>query len=405
MEKIRKYKFAKVENGHAQDIEELFEKVIKPQFENVETIKKIHRSLINYIQLKDITLFLRLYGSYSKDKYDLLRRGFVTKYSNGNKMAFCDNTFSLLFAGLKLADIPYTEFELRDYLNQPKVVVGFGQTTKEKELSFYTQKGALRANLNSKGWYQAHIKPTGYGYDCFNLRESFPNPHRDEWDIDSQSRYADESFYDGGLVLFAHFLRLIHPFNSFLIPKRNHVEYSGNNLGEETELILYVQKYLKEKFPDEYLEFDAFSMKFKFPEVSEKITDIKWFETPKAKLKKEKKIIKPTLQAEIRPVTYENGEETKALDLDRKLQSVGKDVFVTILYPEILSNPNVTYEKLADSYPRYGSFSVNSQKSRLSSAKSIFTAGLELEALKIVIDSKKVDEKVRREAKNHLNNI
>jgi hypothetical protein len=67
-----------------------------------------------YLNMDNKTLFLRLYGSYPKDKYDLLRRGFLTEYPCKTKISFCDNTFSMLFTGLKLANIPLTNLKLAD---------------------------------------------------------------------------------------------------------------------------------------------------------------------------------------------------------------------------------------------------------------------------------------------------
>ena len=88
----------KVQNGYAQDIPNFFKNVIKFQFENKEEIKKIHSSLLKYINSKSPVFFLRLYGSYSKTNYHLQRRGFLSEYKDSTRVAFCDNTFTLLFA-------------------------------------------------------------------------------------------------------------------------------------------------------------------------------------------------------------------------------------------------------------------------------------------------------------------
>jgi len=204
----------KVQNGYAQDIPNFFKNVIKFQFENKEEIKKIHSSLLKYINSKSPVFFLRLYGSYSKTNYHLQRRGFLSEYKDSTRVAFCDNTFTLLFAGMKLAGIPYSCEDLEQLFNQRKLIVGFGQVSEEKELSFYSPKGAKRAYINAKGWYQAHIKPTGYGYNDTSLTKLFPNPPRELFQEPNNIRQVNDVLTNEDVeILRAHFLRLIHPFN------------------------------------------------------------------------------------------------------------------------------------------------------------------------------------------------
>ena len=237
---------------------------------------------MSYLNMDNKTFFLRLYGSYPKDKYDLLRRGFLTEYPCKTKISFCDNTFSMLFTGLKLANIPLTNLKLADYLSQKSLITSFGVTSKEKELSYYTSKNALRIDLNSKGWYLAHIKPVGYGYMDLDLKSLFPNPPRHEWNSDSKVRISQTNLSDDqNRIVKAHFLRFIHPLNSFLLPKRNLINYDGSNLGEETELISYVSEKIKIIFKDQYDEFDTISMKYDFHPSNTNISNIEWVDYSK----------------------------------------------------------------------------------------------------------------------------
>ena len=283
-DKFENKNITRVQNGYAEDIPSFFNDIIKFQFKNKEEIKKIHLSLLEYVNSKSPVFFLRLYGSYSKTKYHLQRRGFISEYKDNTKLSYCDNTFTLLFAGMKLAGIPYSCKDLEQLFNQNKLIVGFGQVSEEKELSFYTPKGAKRANINAKGWYQAHIKPTGYGYNDISLTKLFPNPDRELFQIPNNIRQVNDVLTNEQVeILRAHFLRLIHPFNSFLVPKRNHIEYNGNNIGEENELINYVRNFLEKSFPKEYKEFDLQSIKYIVPKSNNDIGEIKWFENPKNK--------------------------------------------------------------------------------------------------------------------------
>ncbi len=282
MENVKDFCFDKVIAGKANSISDFYDSIIKQQFANIDTIKKTHDALMSYLNMDNKTFFLRLYGSYTKDKYDLLRRGFLTEYPCKTKISFCDNTFSMLFTGLKLANIPLTNIKLLDYLSQRSLITSFGVTSKEKELSYYTSKNALRVDLNSKGWYLAHIKPVGYGYLGLDLKSLFPNPPRHEWNKETKIRISQSNLSDDQNKLAkAHFLRLIHPLNSFLLPKRNLINYDGSNLGEETELIKYVSEKIKLIFKDQYDEFDTISMKYDFHPSNTNISKIEWVDYSK----------------------------------------------------------------------------------------------------------------------------
>ncbi|WPR72205.1 hypothetical protein SLW70_03430 [Flavobacterium sp. NG2] len=406
-ENIKKIDLSKVNNGFAENIPELYDKLIRPQFENSKLIKEIHHTLVEYINSNDPIFFIRLYGSYTKKNYELQRRGFLTEYSDNMKVSFCDNTFTLLFAEMKLANINYSSLDLKKLLSQKKLIVGFGQVSEEKELCFYTPKDAIRAKLNVKGWYQAHIKPTGYGYNDLDLKTLFPNPPRIEFQKEDRIRHINEKLTSNQLrILKAHFLRLIHPFNSFLVPKKNQLSYSGKNIGEENELINFVRKQIKKGYPIEYEEFDNLSIEYNIEESKSFITNIQWFEKPI----NEKKIISKKIDLKkMEKLTVEKNleNERSEIDLEIKLENtlraIGKEIFATVLYPELIKNIEVSYEEISNNYTVYNSFTINSQKSRLSKAKSIFREGEETEALLNIYESKKIKNEVKLKIVNYLN--
>lgn len=50
---------------------------------------------------------------------------------------------------------------------------------KERELTYYTCNSYSRINLNTSGWYLAHILPVGYNFaGKQRLTEVFPNPKK-----------------------------------------------------------------------------------------------------------------------------------------------------------------------------------------------------------------------------------
>ena len=123
--------------GSAKNIPELFEKLIKFQFQNTETIIKIHNSLIDYVSSPEPIFFIRLFHDAPNKDNSLLRRGFMSEYPNGMKTVFCDNTFTELFTAMKLSNIHYNSQDLHNLFNQEKLVVGFGQSRQELEFTHY----------------------------------------------------------------------------------------------------------------------------------------------------------------------------------------------------------------------------------------------------------------------------
>ena len=193
---------------------------------------------------------------------------------------------------MKLSGIPYSSDDLKNLLQNRKLVVGFAQVSAEKELAYYSPKGAVRYDINSLGWYQAHIKPVGKNFSDFDsLKKLFPNPVRDEFNNESRIRMVSKDLNEDEInVLKAHFIRLIHPFNSFLVPKPTHLEYNGSNIGEEPNLITYIRDRIMDIFPKEFKEFDIKSMRYSFRKSDKLITNIKWYKLPLNQSIKQNKI-------------------------------------------------------------------------------------------------------------------
>lgn len=268
----------KVKEGKAANAEEFFNIVIKEQFANKEAIKATHKALMQYVNSADAVFVLRLFGSYPKKNYKNLRRGFLSIYPNGHKLVFCDNTFNMPFVAMKLAGITYTTDELQDYMNNRSLRCGNKVTAPERELAFYNWwDNDDSINLNDYGWYLAHITNVGKDYNGENPSKVFSNPDRTEWeDSDDHIRHPETNLTESELsLLIAHFLRMVHPLNSFVIPSR--LKYNGKRLGEEPELINLVQDYIKKEFSDEYDEL-RFIMQIpsEIPTPKIQVSNIEW---------------------------------------------------------------------------------------------------------------------------------
>lgn len=94
---------------------------------------------------------------------------------------------------------------------------------------------------------------------------------------------------------------------------------------------------------------------------------------------------------------------TERQKLERYLQSVGKSVFVEIMYPELRKNMDIDYEYLARKYKQYSEYTDNAQRSRLSTSKTIFRNGWQYDALEIVRGSSNVETRIRTLADKYFN--
>ena len=97
--------------------------------------------------------------------------------------------------------------------------------------------------------------------------------------------------------------------------------------------------------------------------------------------------------------------KTLDVDLEYLLQKSGKEIFLKILLTELIKDKNITVEELSSKYPRYASFSINSQRTRLSKAKKIFELNKQKEALKIILLSKRISEEDKKTALQYYNQL
>lgn len=88
------------------------------------------------------------------------------------------------------------------------------------------------------------------------------------------------------------------------------------------------------------------------------------------------------------------------MDLNRLLNSIGKKVFVD--YFEMFSNKNLSNDEKVSLLPQH--YSISGSRTRVSCANRIFDAGLEKEALKIIINSRS-EERAIEQAKALLSKL
>lgn len=397
--------------GLAENATDFFNQIIKWQFQHKATIQAIHKALLEYVKRPDAVFAIRLYADAPGKQYFLLRRGFLSEYQDGLKTFFCDNTFAMPFTALKLYDKCYTASDLVEHLNQKNVVCGFKIDKEERKLAYYKCNNYSHINLNDSGWYLAHILPVGYNFaGKQRLTEVFPNPKRAEWESDpARIRHVGRSFTENEYaVLVAHFLRLVHPLNSFVIPKKNYVAYDGKNLGEEQELINIVQDYVKAEFPKEYAELQTLMQIPEQEKATDTVGEIHW-SVSEYQIKKWRKEIfkdKPKTAPKKRSKKVKDQyDEDKAYALDNRLRSVGKATFMK-LYPLVKQNLDITVEEVEKVYPEYKKGKAeNAKRTCLSSTRSIIRNGYEAEALEIIVESSKTNDTAIQAAKKYLEEL
>lgn len=90
------------------------------------------------------------------------------------------------------------------------------------------------------------------------------------------------------------------------------------------------------------------------------------------------------------------------MDVNLDLNKIGKEVFVKVLYPELVRDRSVSIDEIVKRHFSYGNFTVKSQKSRLSKSKRLFREGRVEKALEIIVCSGKVDLEIRKLAQRYL---
>ena len=272
---IDKPEIKSLKNGCANSIEELWNLLIKELIPNPNILKMWHNILIRYVNSEKPMFAISGYNSEPKEKYNDLRRGFLTD-SNSFYYFFTDNFFAAYFA--KMAIDNYVP-NFQDFLNtilQRKFPSRFGPITKEeKELQAIHQ--GKDPGINGAGYKIAHIIPVGKDYIINSksvnsskiLELYFPRGNRNDWNIvndefgDYYTRTINNNFNENLTykIARAYFLRLVHPFNYILTPKKN---LENNNvcseIAEYQDLLNYAHNYFLQNYHDEYVEYLSYIM-------------------------------------------------------------------------------------------------------------------------------------------------
>lgn len=257
---VDKFKLPSLQSGEVSTIKELFERII---FQNIPTVKTIigwHNLLLEYVEQEDAIFFIRRYASATDKQWDLIRRGFLTEYASGFRYVFCDNFFAHYFYIMALHDFIPTIDEFSKLIKSRKFPYGYMKTSEEESFQAFP-KGKI-VKLNSAGWKLAHIysvNQNDYTFDYKGIcKFLYPRGLQEDWKVqkgnDYPSRFINETHTDElKKITIAHFLRLVHPINYFLVPK---TKLSTFDIGEAKEVISFMRNVYFDRFGKILLDYE-----------------------------------------------------------------------------------------------------------------------------------------------------
>lgn len=262
LDNINKINIPKLQDGEEESIDGFFYNCIKEHLPSKETIYAWDELLNKYITEDKIILFIRKYASDPKKNWNNIRRGFYTKYNNNFGYVYCDNFFAHYFYLMAIKGyIPeYNDFY--QTIMDRKFPYGFMETS--EEIPFRAFLKGKTVGINKSGWKLAHIFSVNGNVYNFNYKQEsknlFPIGEQKDWVKHSSSDYPYKKIdSEIGIIerdrMKAHFLRLVHPLNYFLVPMHE-IDCVNSNIGEYPELIQYVYLYNRIYYPDIFERYE-----------------------------------------------------------------------------------------------------------------------------------------------------
>lgn len=264
LDNINEFNVPKLPHGKANSINELYESLIENSLPKKETIENWHGLLLKYIQQEDAIFFIRRYASAPNKDWNLIRRGFLTEYSSGLKYVFCDNFFAHYFYLMALHNYTPTFDDFIEHIKSRKFPYGFKKTSEEEPFQAFPKGKTV--SINTAGWKLAHlysVNQNDYNFDYKKIsKELFPRGNQNEWKNnhgnDYPSRFIEKTnTSELRKITIAHFLRLVHPINYFLVPKTN---LSNLDIGESPELISFMREKAYSRYINILTEYENLIM-------------------------------------------------------------------------------------------------------------------------------------------------
>jgi len=323
LDNIPKDKIIPITDSFSDTIEDFYNTTIKTNLPNEEVVKKWHSILMKYVDEDEAVFFIRKYGNAPNRQWELLRRGFLTKFNNAS-FIFCDNFLAHYFFNMAIEGYVPEYEDFKNTMFNLKFPYGHMETKWEIE-----QRASPRGKapkINSSGWKLAHIYSVGQSDYSFDYKKQEKNlftiGNHEDWIKGEKGivlRSKDSLLSADELnTIKAHFLRLVHPINYFLIPKANH-HYSdaGNNIGENEILLEFMKNIQENKYGQLFTEYKnsiaALDKHSAIQYPGKEIINIKLTKTPKTS-DNAANIIKLSKKEKVKSVLTDSSTEIKIGD-------------------------------------------------------------------------------------------
>lgn len=260
-----------LEHGSASNIAELWDNFIKPKLPKRETALIWHRVLMDYIIQPNAVFPVRGYNSeVDHTQYGKLRRGFLTLTDDKYSFFYTDNFHAAYYLKMAIDGYIPTVQELLNTYQQREFPSRFGRDTEEERELMAIQKGK-DPGFQTSGYMIAHIFDAGKSFyengRALSLKRHildvyFPRGERSDW-IQREDKAG--KFYlrelhvapEAKKYMVAAFLRFVHPFNYFVMPKRG---CCSMDISGDMQLLNFVKYKFKEMYGSAYDEFLALTM-------------------------------------------------------------------------------------------------------------------------------------------------
>lgn len=259
--------------GTAHNLDEVFLNVVERNLPRDQVIRDWNGLLLDYIEHPDAVFFIRRYASAPNKRWDLIRRGFLTEHSCGFRYVFCDNYLAHYFYLMAMKNFVPSLTELILMISERKFPYGYMRTSEEEPYQAYPKGRSV--NINRSGWKLAHlysVNQNDYDFDYKNLcAQLFPRGEQNEWNYHGNNNYPSR-YYNSAVsvetkkIAVAHFLRLVHPINYFLTPKKS---LSNIDIGEKPGMISFMRQKNFKKFPIILPKFESI-VRAKRPDANKK---------------------------------------------------------------------------------------------------------------------------------------
>ena len=261
-------KIAPLQAGKALTVEEFWDSFIVHTLPEKEIALKWHRTLMEYVKHPDAMFAIRGYNTATKDNYDSLRRGFLTKTDVGYSFFYTDNFHAAYYVKMARDGYVPTVSEMIAVYNSRKFPARFGRDTSNERAMMAIPKG-VDPGIQAAGYKIAHILNVGKDYivrdrNCSLsqiIQKYFSGGQRSDWiwHTDTTGSYFLRNVKvdpEARRFLIAEFLRFVHPFNYFLAPKTTcSVSSIAKDIAEYKPIINYVQHKYAAMYGDAYSEF------------------------------------------------------------------------------------------------------------------------------------------------------